>query len=79
MLSSNDPPEEKASQLIPLVRGVHDALDKVANSIPGQRDVEDSISAIIRASSILESGVDSHRGMPGANYGYVDWIWFSLW
>jgi talin len=70
VLTSDDDAYEKQGQLKPLAKGVHDALDKVAWSVPGQREVEDAILTINNASLVLEDGVSGLKGIPGSrNYG----------
>lgn len=75
LINSNEPAYEKQAQLKPLAKGVHDALDKVAGSFPGQREVEDAIMTINNASLILDDGVSHLKGIPGGrNYGYSNRI-----
>ncbi len=72
LINSDEPAYEKQAQLKPLAKNVHDALDKVAGSIPGSREVDDAIMTIHNASLILEDGVSHLKGIPGSrNYGYV--------
>lgn len=72
LISSDEPAYEKQAQLRPLAKGVHDALDKVAGSFPGQREVDDAILLINNASLVLEEGVSGLKGLPGSrSYGLV--------
>jgi talin len=70
LLNSDEPAYERQARLKPLAKGVQDALDKVAGSFPGQREVDDAITTISNASLILDDGVSSLRNIPGSrNYG----------
>ncbi|XP_021951847.1 talin-1 isoform X2 [Folsomia candida] len=72
LINSDDSAYEKQAQMKPLAKGVHDALDRVSGSIPGQREVDDAIMTINNASLILDDGVSHLRGIPGSrNYGQL--------
>lgn len=69
LVTSHEHAREKEVTLKPLAKGVHDALNKVTASIPGQKEVDDAITSIGNASLILEDG-EMLRGVPGSrNYG----------
>lgn len=72
LISTHESPMEKEVTLNPLAKGVHEALDKVTASIPGQKEVDDAITSINNATLILDDGGEMLRGVPGSrNYGYL--------
>ena len=66
ILGTHERPEEVEMLLNPLAKGVHDALDKVTGSIPGQKDVEEAIQSISSTSMAVERG---GRPTTAKNYG----------
>lgn len=70
MITSHESPVEKEYTLNPLAKGVHDSLNKVTASIPGQKEVDDAITSINNATLILDDSGEMLRTVPGSrNYG----------
>jgi len=71
LIISRESREYRERNLHPLARGVHEALDRVRDSIPGQKDVDSAIQSITNASQNIEHGksVNAFNGFAGKNYG----------